>query len=219
MKQFSLFLGIALAIIFTSCCKEIIRGKGNIGSITMNVPTFTAVETHSDIKAIISYATYLEVTATGYENLLNILDFKVENGVLKLNFNTTYNTIRNGNIVATIKLPVLSSAVIHGNKNLEVSDFSNGASFNAAIHGNGNILVRNCNYQSAVLEIHGRGSIEAQGLQIKEAVSSIHNSGNCSVSVTDKLVAKIFAAGNIYYWGNPLLEIALNGNGKVVKRY
>ena len=176
------------------------------------------METHADIKAIIVYDTLQQVTVTGYDNLLNLLDFKVENGILRLNFNSDYNTINNGNVVATIKVPVLSGATTHGSKNIEISGFDDGTVFNAAIHGGGSIYVNNSTYHSAVLEVHAGGNIEAQGLQAKEAVSSIHNKGNCSVSVSDKLVAKIFAKGNIYYWGNPVLEVSLNGSGKVLKR-
>jgi Putative auto-transporter adhesin, head GIN domain len=218
MKQFFLFLSIATATILTSCSKDVIKGKGNVGSRTMNVPPFTAIETHADIKAVISYGTSPEVTAAGYDNLLNILDFKVENGVLKLNFNTSYNTIRNGNVAATVKVPVLIAATIHGSENIEVSGFTAGGSFHATIHGSGSIYVNNSNYQSAVLNVHGSGNIEAQGLQTKQAESNIHGSGNSSVSVSEKIVAKIFGSGNLYYWGNPAVEIVRNGSGKVIKR-
>jgi Putative auto-transporter adhesin, head GIN domain len=218
MKQLFLFLSIATVTFFSSCSKEIIRGSGSIGNKTINVPAFTAVESHYDIKAVISYGTSQEVTATGYDNLLNILDFKVENGVLKLKFNTTYNTIRNGNVAATIKLPFLSGVAIHGSKNIEVSGFANGNTFDAKIHGSGSIRVSSSSYQSAVLDVHGSGSIDAEGLQTKQAESNIHGSGNSSVSVSEKLAAKIFGSGNIYYRGNPALEIVRNGSGKVIKR-
>jgi Putative auto-transporter adhesin, head GIN domain len=119
MKQLLLFFSITSAVIFSSCNKELIRGAGSIGTRSISLPAFTAVESHYDIKAVISYGATQEVTATGYDNLLNILDFKVENGVLKLKFNTTYNTIRNGNIVANIKIPVLSATTIHGSQSIE----------------------------------------------------------------------------------------------------
>jgi hypothetical protein len=149
---------------------------------------------------------------------LNILDFKVENGVLKLKFNTNYNTIRNGNVVAHIKIPLLSAITIHGSQNIDVNGFLNGAAIHAKIHGSGSIRVNNTSYQSALLEVFGSGNIDAQGLQTKQAEAKIHGSGNMTVSVLERLNAGIFGSGNIYYWGNPALETTLSGSGRVIKR-
>lgn len=218
MKHLIVFFSITAAAFFSSCNKEVIRGSGSNGTKTINVPAFTAVESHYDIKAVISYGPAQEVTATGYNNLLNILDFSVENGVLKLKFSTDYNTIRNGNVVASIRVPDLTAVTIHGSENIEISNFSNGISLQAFIHGSGDIRVNNSNYQSALLKVHGSGNIEAQGLQVAQAEAAIHGSGNTSVSVTEHLKAGIYGSGNIYYWGNPAVETSLNGSGKVIKR-
>lgn len=216
-KTLALFLIVILGFI-SSCSKEVIRGAGSIGTRTINVPAFTSVESHYDIKALISYGTTQEVTATGYDNLLNILDFKVENGILKLKFNTTYNTIRNGNVVANIKIPVLSAATIHGSQNIDVNSFLNGNVMHAKIHGSGSIRINSSSYQSALLEVYGSGNIDAQGLQAKQAEAKIHGSGNINVSVLERLKAGIFGSGNIYYWGNPALETTQSGSGRIIKR-
>jgi hypothetical protein len=218
MKKLFLLLCIATATGISSCNKELITGSGTIGSKTMNLQPFTAVESHYDIKAVIIYGNVQEVTATGYDNLLNILDFKVENGILKLKFNTTYNTIRNSNIVAYIKLPILSSVAIHGSQNIEVNGFSNGNTINAKIHGSGHIRINGSEYQSALLEVHGSGDIDAQGLRAKLAEAKIHGSGNASVFVIDRLKAGIFGSGSVYFWGNPTVETTVNGSGRVIRR-
>jgi len=107
IKSLFLVLFVISSSFFTSCKKESIRGSGSIGSRAITLQTFTSVESHYDIKAVISYGPTQEIIAKGYDNLLNILDCKVENGVLKLKFNTNYNTIRNGNVVVNIKIPIL----------------------------------------------------------------------------------------------------------------
>jgi len=224
MLALELFRPVKLSLLFVfvvgliSCNKDMIKGKGSISTRPLQLNNVTGVESHYDIKAVISYGQTQEISVYGYDNLLDILDFKVENGVLKLKYNTNYNTIRNGNVVAYIKMPVLNKLVIHGSKNIEVSGFANGNSLNATIHGSGNILVDNANYQAAILLMHGSGNIEAQGLVAKEAEATSHGSGHINISVADKLKANIFGSGNIYYWGNPLLESTRNGSGRVVKR-
>ncbi len=217
MKRIILFSLAAFVLIISSCTKDVIRGGGSISTRTMNLPAFSAIESYYDISAHIIYGTEQEVSVTGYDNLLNILDFKVENGVLKMMYDKDYENIRNGNIVATIKIPMINKATIHGSQNVSISNFT-GNNVYAKIHGSGMIEVNNSTYQSAFLDIYGSGDIDAQTLQTKEAETNIHGSGNISVAVSDHMKASIYGSGNVYYWGNPVIETEQHGSGRVIKR-
>jgi hypothetical protein len=218
MKKTGLWVvAVALAAL-ASCSKEAIKGNGRIETRTLTIPAFTAVESHYDIDAMVSQGTNQEASVTGYENLLDLLDFRVENGVLKLKFNSQYNTIRNSNIVATIKLPLLASATIHGSGNISVSGFRGGDLFVARIHGSGNINLADSRYEEADIHIYGSGNISGQGLVVRSADISVHGSGHTSVTVTEQLRAGIFGSGNIYYWGSPSVDLSINGSGRVIKR-
>lgn len=201
-----------------ACNKEIIRGSGNVATQTRVVPAFHSVETHYDITANIRYGSTQQLQVSGYENLLNILETNVENGVLKLKFNHRYNSVRNVNVVANITVPAFNKATIHGSGDIAVSNFANGASFAALIHGSGNIKVQNSNYQNASATIHGSGDIDARGLQAKEAVADVFGSGDIFMSVSDRLKATIHGSGSINYWGSPSVESNIHGSGRVVKR-
>jgi hypothetical protein len=216
MKQF-IFLFAALAI-FASCSKDVIKGSGNIITQTRSVPAFTSVETHYDVAANIRYGAAQELQVTGYENLLEILETTMENGVLKLKFNHRYNAVRNGNVVANITLPAISKVTIHGSKDITVSNFINGNSFAALIHGSGHIKVQNSSFQHASARIHGSGDIDARTLQAKEATADIYGSGDVFINVTDRLKATIHGSGNVNYWGSPAVETNLHGSGRVIKR-
>ena len=210
---------LTVTVLFlSSCSKDVIRGKGSTGTKVLNVPAFTAVETHYNIAAVISYGAAPELTVTGYNNLLDIIDFKVENKVLKLKFNTQYNNVRNGNVVADIKLPALASATIHGSGDISINNFSGTDTIYAQINGSGNINVQNSNYHTALTNINGSGNINARGLTVKEAVANVNGSGDISITVADKLKASIFGSGNICYWGNPLTETVRQGSGRVIKK-
>ena len=215
MKAVSLFL---LATVLFACRKDVIRGEGNTITQTKTVAAFTGVETHYDIKAIITYGATQQVEVSGYENLLNVLETPVENGVLKLKFKTGYHTIKNVNVVARLQLPALTSATIHGSNNIEVTGFTNDNAFTGQIHGSGSIKVANSAFEKATLRINGSGDIDARGLQAKEATAHINGSGEVFVSVSDKLIATINGSGNINYWGNPAVETSIQGSGRVVKK-
>lgn len=218
MRRLTLLSIITVSLLTVSCRKDVIRGGGSIGTRTLVLPAFTSVESHYDIKASISYHNNQEVTATGYNNLLDILDVRVENGLLKIKYNTEYNTIKNGNVVLHIKMPAISGASIHGSNDIEIENFVNGNIITNSIHGSGSIRFKNSHFKHAQLTVHGSGKINGQSLQVKEAVANIHGSGNISIAVSDRLKAGIFGSGNIYYWGNPVLETTLNGTGKVIRK-
>jgi hypothetical protein len=209
---------VAACFSFLSCTKDAIRGSGTISTREIATTAFSAVESHYDIKAIIRYGTVHNVKATGYDNLLDILDFSVENNTLKLKFNQQYNQVRGSNVVAEITVPVLERVAIHGSNDIEVRDIQAGAAFNARIHGSGNIRILNSRYDSASLHVHGSGDIDAQGLQVKVAEANIHGHGDILIRATEKMKAGIYGNGNIHVWGNPQLQTEIHGNGRIYKR-
>lgn len=212
-------LMLAIAVCLGSCQKNVIKGSGPQASKVLTLPPFSQVELHYDIKANVSYGTSQAVRVSGYENLLNILNLTVESGVLKVKFSDQFYNIRNNNVVADITLPLLTKAVIHGSENIVVSGFQQGNQFEALIHGSGNIEVANCVYDKALLTVHGSGDINAKGLLTREAIADVYGSGHTNISVSDKLVARIFGSGNVYYWGGaPTVEVSINGTGRVIKK-
>jgi hypothetical protein len=211
-------LMLAAAFSFASCTKDAIRGNGTVSTREIPVAAFTAVESHYNIKAVIRYGSTRNVKATGFDNLLDILDFTVENSVLKLKFNQQYNQIRGSNVVAEITVPTLNGVAIHGSTDIEVRDIQAGNAFSARIHGSGNIRVVNSRYDTASLHVHGSGDIDAQGLQVKVAEANIHGHGDILVRATEKMKAGIYGNGNIHVWGNPQLQSEINGNGRIYKR-
>lgn len=218
MKQISFIVGMAMVFMLSSCSKETITGRGDSGTRTFQVPEFSAVEAHYDIDAVISSGANREVVLTGYENLLAVLDVKVENGVLKLKYNTNYDYIRRSNVKATIKIPALSRAAIYGSGNIDISGFNGARGINLGIYGSGDIRVSNSSSDTAVLDIHGSGDISAQALRTKRATASIHGSGHIAISVSDKLAANIFGSGDVNYWGDAVVQTSQNGSGRVIKR-
>lgn len=218
MKQISFILGMALLFMLSSCSKETITGRGETGTRTFQLPDFSAVEAHYDIDAVISSGANREVVLSGYENLLAVLDVKVENGVLKLKYNTNYNYIRKSNVKATIKIPALAKAAIYGSGDVDVNGFNGARGIILGIYGSGNIRVNNSAYDTAVLDIYGSGDIKAQGLRVKEATANVFGSGHTAISVSEKLLARIFGSGDVHYWGSATVQTTQNGSGRVIKQ-
>lgn len=218
MKKIGFVIVLAVMVLVSSCSKESITGSGSIGSRTIPVPAFTGVDAHYDIDASITYGDNPEVVLTGYENLLGALDVTVDNGILKLKFNSAYNQVRRSNVRASIRIPALAKAMIHGSGDVDIHGFNGGTSITFGIFGSGDIKVTGSSYNNAVLDIYGSGDISAQGLAAKEAQVNVYGSGNSSISVSEKLDARIFGSGDVNYWGNAAVQTSQNGSGRVIKR-
>lgn len=220
MKQLSITMLLLLAanLLFVACEKNVIRGNGPQSSRLLTLPAFKEVELHYDIKANVNFGPTQTVKVSGYENLLNILELTGEGDKLKIRFSDQYYNIRNNNVVVDITLPVLSRAAINGSGNIVVSGFRQASPIEAFINGSGNIEVGNCEYAKALFNVNGSGHINAKGLLAREATVNVYGSGHSYISVTDKLVARIFGSGNVYYWGNPALDLSINGSGLVIKK-
>lgn len=213
-----LFIIIMSSLILTSCQKDVIKGSGNIIEKNIPITGFHSVETHYDIQAILTHGTTTKVVASGYENIMDLLDFQVINGVLQLKFNTVYNRIKNANVVVQITMPQLKASKIHGSGNIEIRNFRKVGNIELGIFGSGNIILSNSVYSSANLRINGSGSIHGTGLQVNEAQVNIDGSGNSTIAVVDKLKATINGTGHVYYIGTPQLEVIQNGTGRVRPR-
>ncbi|HLO79363.1 MAG TPA: DUF2807 domain-containing protein [Chitinophagaceae bacterium] len=218
MKKTGFMLLGTMVLLLSACEKNSLRGSGDTISETRTTATFKAVETHYNIKAVISYGATREVRVTGYENLLPVVKTEVTDGVLKLTFDEKYSTIKNGNVVAQITVPEIEKATVHGSGDIEIYNFNNGSRIDAHIRSSGNIKIANSRYQSAGLHINSSGNISSQTLQAKQAEAFINGSGNIFVSVEDLLKATINGSGNINYWGQPVVETEIHGTGRVIRK-
>jgi Putative auto-transporter adhesin, head GIN domain len=218
MNKIGLMLLSTVAFLLASCEKYSIKGSGDTISETRVTTPFRSVETHYNIKAVITYGVTQELRVTGYENLLAVLETEVSGGVLKLKFPDRYQAVKNGNVVAQITLPAVEKATIHGSGDIEIYNFRDVYSIHAIVHGSGNIRISNSEYQFAGLHIYGSGNISSQTLEAKEVEANIYGSGNISVTVEEKLKATINGSGNVNYWGQPAVETVIQGSGRVIKK-
>ena len=208
-------------LIFSSCKKEntlTIIGGGNTAMQNRAVSSFTGIETMGQISVGISQSNMTEVILYGFENLLQITETVVENGILKIKFNSAYSNVVNSNMVAFIRVPHLNYIANYGNENMEMGGFLNGTSLNAKLYGSGDIKVLNSKYLNASLQVVGSGNIEAKGLVADTVSATIHGSGFINISPQQKLNATIYGSGNINYWGFPVVETMVYGSGRIIRR-
>ncbi len=194
MKQ--LFTAAMLLILaFTSCKKDTIIGSGSKETELRSLSGFSKVEVDGRTDVSISYGTVFKVEVKAYRNLLSSLETKVNGDVLKIGFKNG-TSVSNDNSEVIITMPLLTKFSTTGSSNVNINSGS-ADDFEAVITG--------------------ASKIEGLGFTAKNANITIEGSGTASLSVAEKLKAKITGSGIVYYKGNAAVTSIIVGSGKVEK--
>ena len=218
MKRIMNMAALLLLITAASCKKSYIRGNGDTIIESRVVGGFTSVKTNGDIRLFVSYGTTQKVEVKGYANLVDITETRVENNKLVVKYKDEYYNVRNSNVEVYMTIPVLTGAETNGSGNIEIGGFLNGTGIGLFTNGSGNVYVSNSRYDNTYLDVNGSGDIKAPGLLAKNTEAVIHGSGDIEISCTQNLKARLYGSGDVRYWGNPLLDVATSGSGKVKKQ-
>lgn len=210
-------LTIGLSTVFSSCEKISIYGQGNTITVQKSLPSFHAVEAFGDIRVRIVQGNQQELSITGFENLLAVTETEVRNGVLRIKFSDDVRNVINSNVVANIILPAVKSGTMHGNGDMQISNFSQGDSISLRVNGNAHITVQSSLYRVAVMDVNGNGKINAREMHSIHASLAIHGNGDIALQCSDNLKARIYGNGVVRYSGNPVLDVQISGNGHVLR--
>ncbi len=232
----------ALAAIFltlTSCC---IDGDGFFGhdcedgfgpevEVVLNMPQFHSIVLKNDIDVNISQGNTFEVVAAGEENIIELLELDVQNGVWDIEFERCVGEHDVRLFITTPDIRLLSiqgSGDIFAETFLETQDLTLRISgsgdmclgafsetVDARISGSGDIELEG-NAENLDLRISGSGDFKAFPFITQKADVRISGSGDASVHVLELLEVKISGSGNVYFKGNPQLVIDITGSGDVI---
>ncbi|OJY90842.1 MAG: hypothetical protein BGP13_12585 [Sphingobacteriales bacterium 40-81] len=219
MKLESMVLTMVVAVIFTSCEKDNITGRGTVQTETREVGAFTKVSVEGSTDIHITQGNSFKVSVKAYDNLLPYLVTYVENGALVVKYEHTAN-VRNDNSEVFITMPVLEGLSTKGSGDIDVKGaFEHTPFFDASISGSADISIENAVAEKLQLSISGSGDFNSFGFSIKEADVKISGSGDVEITVNEKLKAKISGSGNIYYKGDPaVIDDNISGSGKLVQK-
>jgi hypothetical protein len=171
----------------------------------------------------------------GQQNILDILETRVINGVLLIQYTTT--VWRHEKLEIDIVVPELELISSFGSADIRYTSPLIVENLNLDIFGSGSITIRELDTESVQTRIKGSGNINiegwavsqqvnisgsgnynAGGLQSDVAMINIFGSGNCNIIVNHSLNAAIHGSGSVYYRGNPsVYQTSILGSGKIVQ--
>ena len=211
-----LFLLVSITAILISCKKEKVEGGGAIITESRNVENFYNVSVAGSPNVFIISGAAFDVKVKAYENIIPILETKVQNGTLLISLK---KNVSNDNSEIYITMPALSAVTTNGSGNIDTKgNFLGMDYFSATTSGSGMITIEKGSAKNYKITIAGSGDVKSFGFVSEQATVSITGSGDAELSVTQKLKATLNGSGNVYYKGNPVVDAVSSGSGKAIKK-
>jgi hypothetical protein len=222
-------------IIFPSCRKVI--GEGPVVTQTRTVSNFTGVSSEMSGKVYVTIGPAYKVEVTAQQNILDVLNTNVANGVLHIDFKDNVRVKAHEDITVSISMPGADYFRLSGSGNMDVNGDLVAANLNLRLSGSGNIGVQNAVVADKIdaevsgsgnisvaggsainedLDISGSGNLQLAGVAAQKAVTHISGSGDVKVVVSQSLDAHISGSGSVYYHGNPIISTHISGSGRVI---
>ena len=223
------FIVVALmALLFSSCLHYSysssgigIKGSGNVTTETRTVnEDFKNIEVSSGIKVIVEQSDNKLITVETDENLQKHIITKVENGVLKIECDESYNTTNNGPVV-NVKMPVING--LSSSSGSEITNIKTLITDKIDVKSNsGSKININVEADDITLESESGSNIEASGKALKletssssgseikadklmtnEVIAQSSSGSSTSVYPIVKLDAKASSGSSIHYYKTP----------------
>lgn len=218
MKKINgLFLLLSAVLLISSCTKDVLTGSGNTITETRTLPSFTSIDLVGNRNAEFVYSTESKVELTGYGNLLNSLQEKVENGRLSFEY-PGHTNVRNDNIRLRIYTPHITKATLVGNADVKIGSGFNNSDFKAELAGNGKLRFAPNHFNKLELRTSGNAEVYAEPAEAKRVDVEVSGNAFIEVRATERISIQVSGSGEVNYWGNPSdADIHISGHGHAIR--
>ena len=173
-----------------------ISGEGPVITMPLELDSFNKVHLLSMGNINIVVSDTFSVVMEAQQNILDLMDWIVEDETLYWGNKEAVDIIEAEKILCSINLPHEIESVIHA--------------------GIGSVQLVGDKQENLYLEMNGFGYIEAFDLEANNVEANISGFGDVGVRVVEELSGLISGQGNIYYKGNPVLNVHVIGSGTVI---
>lgn len=193
-----------------------IQGSGVAMTETREVSGFSSVALSGLGNVSIKQTGKESLTITADDNILPLLEAKVEQGVLHLGVKPNENIRPKTPIRFEVEVKELEGISVSGVGNVEGQNL-NLPKLKATISGVGSVKLSG---KTEALDLHISGTGNFQGEELEAREAAVHSSGvgNAVINVGDKLDAHVSGVGSVEYLGSPKVTKSVSGVGSVKKR-
>ena len=226
-----------LTLVLSSCwfLGPSIKGDGNVTEETRPVGEFDQIDVSRGMNVYITQGSPEKVVVIADNNLHELIETKVEGGVLKVFINENIRWAKEKKVMVTVakltEVHTSSGANVWSqnqimSENLELKA-SSGA--NITMDVNAKCLKADCSSganirlsglaKEADLGTSSGANLKGEGLKADSCKMKASSGGNVSATVNDRLEAKASSGGNVAYYGNPKeTDVNTSSGGNIHKR-
>lgn len=186
-------------------------GSGIAAQETRRPGEFDAVRLAVPADAWVRQGPEAEVVLSGDDNLLELIETRVEHGTLVIEMDGSYRS--DLGLEVHVTTPRLTGVSIAGSGDVQIEDVDS-ERLEVSIAGSGDLsAVGRVGRLEA--SIAGSGDMRLADLEATDVKVSIAGSGDASVHATGTLAASIAGSGDVRYRGDPRLTVSVAGSGEV----
>ena len=243
-KQIVLAIALVLMVVMLSGCVSVtlgpswshgqgssVRGTGEIISFPVETDSFSSVRVTGHYEIIYRQAQANAVRFEIHENLIELLDVRVESGSLIISSDAFFTD--NSTPRVYIYAPRLDEISIAGASRLRDWDTVTTENLSLSVVGAtsgdlpldvrqldvvvpGAVSIRlTGSADAASISMFGAGDISAGELQTQSASVNISGAGRAVIAVANTLDVSISGAGSVRYIGDPVVTQSISGAGSV----
>lgn len=208
------------------------KGAGSTEVRDLTIQDFHSISLEIPADVYIRQGNDFSVRAEGQDNILDLIETDVDNGLWEIEFSDCVRDFQSLKIYITMpeidKLVSTATGDIYGENLFQIDDLvllSTGTGnmeldldaddVEASCTGTGDIrLYGICDDLHVVLT--GTGDFE--GFQLKAQTADVRTTGtgDAEVNVENRLKVSITGSGDVSYKGNPLIESTITGTGRLI---
>ncbi len=200
------------------------------------VSGFSGISSSGSYTIFITMGNKESLRLEGSSEMINQIETKVENGILKIRNKKQMNWKSwnsGGKVFIYIEARTLHGITLSGSGDIEVSgtvkstgltntlsgsgsisQSMDAENFVAIISGSGKIMAKG-KAENVKITIAGSGNFEGKELQTTNSNVKVSGSGNITITADKYLEALISGSGNIRYGGNPSVSYTKSGSGSI----
>ena len=226
-----------LSIILSSCwfMGPSVKGNGNVTEEVRQVAEFDQIHVSRGMNVYVSQGSPAKVVVIADNNLHEVIETKVEGGILKVYVNENIRWAKEKKVMVTVeKLSGLETSSGSNawsqnqimSENLEMKA-SSGA--NITMDVNAKYLKADCSSganikisglaKEAELETSSGANLKGEELKAENCKMKASSGGNVSSTVNGRLEAKASSGGNVVYYGEPTeTDVNTSSGGNIHKK-
>ena len=221
-----IFASFALLLLLTSCDdgfglfdSKRITGKGAIEKQDRDAKDFKGIDLMASADVIVKHGATYKIIVEGQQNILDILETVVDNGILRIKFKDGSWSLNYDKLNVYVETPTVSSLEISGSGNMTLESAVNAEDLDIKLSGSGNIQTADGLIAKKInVELGGSGDIKMGATTATELTADIFGSGNFDIKGTgEKAKLSITGSGDIdaYDFITKSTEAQTTGSGNI----